>query len=125
MTKELVVKDAQDLASKASDAVPNKFLLCVLVSKRARQIKEALPIAHPEDEVVLPIIEALHEIGNHEVSVSYAAQVAKREPKLINDRVLQGSSAQDLASDEDPSAAKKSKKIKEQKVRLKSKSLMV
>ncbi len=104
------------------DKVPNKFLLCVAVSKRARQIKDALPISHPEDEPVIPVLDALKEIAEGKITV------------LINDSIDHGS--QEMAkrermknsfspvTEENKDAHKKSKKSQQEvKLKVRAKSL--
>jgi|GEM_PF-5560849 len=57
--------------TKVLQKVPNRFLLCVAVSRRARQLKEGMrPMVEVHGEL-LPVLTALEEISTGEVTVHH------------------------------------------------------
>ncbi len=57
--------------SKLLARVPNRFLLCVAASRRARQIKDNLHQSGVLEEIpTMPVIEALEEIMTGKVTVT-------------------------------------------------------
>ncbi len=104
--------------SKLLEKVPNRFLLCVAASRRARQIKDLLHQSGVLEEVPsMPVLEALEEIMD-------GRTVVTMKPKSLSDEVLDAAlatpqSAGILSGD---SAPKEDKKTRE-KSKSKSKSL--
>ncbi len=106
--------------SELLERVPNKFLLSVAASKRARQIKENMQHGSVLDEVVIvPVVEALKEIARGDIIVTLKyvdetkAQLGIPVPKSAT-----ANSDQAVSDD-----ASKDKKTKESRSKSKNKSL--
>jgi DNA-directed RNA polymerase omega subunit len=100
--------------------VPNKFLLCVAASRRARQIKDNLHPGVLEEEPIVPVIQALHEIMEGKVKV-----ILKHQPDEEQDMLdkMDQQLTENIAQDEKTEAEKEDKKAKDVKPKHKSKSL--
>ena len=106
--------------SKLLENVPNKFMLCVAASRRARQIKDNIHNAGILEEIpTIPVLEALKEIMDGDLLVSLRpereeqiAQSSEEAPSTLSEKIA--------ASGDSP---KEEKKNKDSKSRSKSKSL--
>lgn len=104
--------------SKLLEHVPNKFMLCVAASRRARQIKDNLHNAGVLEEIpTIPVLEALREIMAGKIIVSL-----RPEREETQETALESKTA-DSRKEKGETDSKDEKKTKESKSKSKSKSL--
>ncbi len=100
--------------------VPNKFLLCVAASKRARQIKDNLHPGILEEEPIVPVVQALYEIMDGKVKVTLKHQPDEEQDML---QKMDQQLTENMSQEEKAETEKDDKKTKESKSKSKSKSL--
>lgn len=109
----MLSQDQKDLLmTKLTTKEPNRFLLSVAVSKRARQLKEGAPafISLKKGELLLPVITALNELGMGKISLVMTEQ--KGDDEVLIDEIHQYVQAEDQAEAEDEDKPKKDSKSK-------------
>jgi DNA-directed RNA polymerase omega subunit len=109
--------------------VDNKFMLCMAVARRARQIKEGAKPLQPESDSELPVIAAMEELLGNKVGVDHeseAAIEAQAEIKVLRRKTRDKVETPAEASEEDQKkeASKLKKKMKLEKSKRRSKSLV-
>jgi len=110
MTQE--IKYDKLLTTKVLEQVPNRFLLCLAVAKRAKQLKEGMKSLVTPFEEEVTVVTALQEIGEGRVEVGLKAPESE-EVEIENLEELDQMLEEELqASDEDESDDKKKDKGK-------------
>jgi DNA-directed RNA polymerase omega subunit len=126
------VKDTHVPIHDLLGKVDNKFLLCIAVARRARQIKEGAKPLYEGSDAELPVISAMEEILFDKVGVIYNPNAEIVDNKDDDMRIIrrkikpvESETAVELTEEEDKkNAARLKKKEKLEKSKKRNKSLV-
>ncbi len=112
--------------------VDNKFLVCMAVARRARQIKEGAKPLDPISDSELPVISAIEEFLHDKVAVDYEQSAAEGETqeqeesmKVLRRKTRRAEEAVPVsAEDAKKEQTRLNKKVKLERAKKRTKSLV-